>query len=275
MDNNRLIQLAYEEDLPQGDVTTDNLQHDHKISSARLIAKEDLILSGHRLFQACFEHMDPKIKIKWFFSSGDLILNGQTVAKIEGVQANILKAERVALNFLGHLSGIASLTKAFVAATEGTDCKILDTRKTTPLLRQLEKSAVRDGGGHNHRLNLSDGIMIKDNHIDMSGSITKAVQSIRKNSNLSIEVECKNIDEVKEAISLSVHRVMLDNMDTESLKSCIDIIPSSIEIEVSGNMTVERVREIAPLGPNFISVGSLTHSAPQADFSLRMEMKNG
>lgn len=275
MNNAKLIQLAYEEDMPTGDITTDNLDHPNHVATARLIAKEDLILSGHRMFQACLEHIDPSIKVKWFFKSGQLVICGQTVAKIEGSQANILKAERVALNFLGHLSGIASLTSAFALAAEGTECQILDTRKTTPLLRGLEKNAVRDGGGHNHRMNLSDGIMIKDNHIEMAGSITKAVHSIRSRSDSSIEVECKTTEEVREAVSLNVQRIMLDNMDIDLLKACIEIIPASIEIEASGNMTVERVKSIAPLGVQFISVGTITHSAPQADFSLLMEKSNG
>ncbi|NQZ02814.1 MAG: nicotinate-nucleotide diphosphorylase (carboxylating), partial [Bdellovibrionales bacterium] len=177
-----LIELAYKEDIPSGDITTESLNLTGKVSSAKLIAKQDLVLSGSELFSQCFLHMDKQAKIKWFFQDSNIVLKGQTVAAIRASNLQMLKAERVALNFLGHLSGIATITKYFVKATEGTSCKILDTRKTTPLYRDLEKKAVRDGGGVNHRMNLSDQIMLKENHIDLAGGLDKAVELAKQQS---------------------------------------------------------------------------------------------
>ncbi|MEO0337491.1 MAG: carboxylating nicotinate-nucleotide diphosphorylase, partial [Pseudomonadota bacterium] len=201
----------------------------------------------------------------------DIVLQGQTAATIRASNLNMLKAERVALNFLGHLSGIATLTRFFVKATEGTNCKILDTRKTTPLFRSLEKKAVRDGGGHNHRLSLSDQIMLKENHIELAGGLEKAVDLVKNQRPGFVEVECKDLDEVKRCVALEVDRIMLDNMDDQTIQKAIELIPNHIESEASGNMSIERVEQVAKLGVNFISVGALTHSAPIADFSLLTE----
>ena len=274
METHQLIELAYKEDLPEGDVTTDNLQSPDQHIKARLIAKDDLIVSGAEIFEKCVLFQDPDARLTWFFKDGEIALKGQTVCSIEGDNQKLLKAERVALNFLGHLSGIASLTRAFVNATEGTRCKILDTRKTTPLLRSLEKKAVTHGGGVNHRMSLSDAVMIKDNHIDIAGSISAAVKAIRGKTDLPIEVECSSEEQVRESVQLPIQRIMLDNMDLNTMKACLQLIPSNIETEASGNMTVDRIQDVARLGVTFISVGVITHSAPQADFSLRMEKEN-
>ncbi len=274
METQQLIEWAYQEDLPEGDVTTDNLESPERQIKARLIAKEDLILSGRRVFEKCIHFQASSAQLTWFFEDGDTALKGQTVCSIECNNQKLLKAERVALNFLGHLSGIASLTRAFVNATEGTKCQILDTRKTTPLLRSLEKQAVVHGGGVNHRMSLSDAVMIKDNHIDIAGSITQAVTAIRNKTDLSIEVECTTPEQVKECVKLPIQRIMLDNMNLKTMQQCLQWIPAHIETEASGNMTVDRVQEVARLGLTYISVGLITHSAPQADFSLRMEKES-
>lgn len=271
MDLNQLIQLAYEEDLPRGDITTENLGLSEQIGNAKLIAKEDLVLAGAEIFEKCVHHIIPEMQLRWQFKDGDLLLKGQTVCWLKGDLLPLLKAERVALNFLGHLSGIATLTRIFVAETKGTKCKILDTRKTTPLFRHLEKEAVRLGGGKNHRMGLSDAILIKDNHIRASGSIVKAIQNIRRNYQGAIEVECRTLDEVKLAVQERVDRILLDNMTTEQMREARALIPALIETEASGNMTVGRIREVAETGVDYISVGALTHSAPCADLSLMFE----
>lgn len=175
------------------------------------------------------------------------------------------------MNFLGQLSGIATTTKTFVDQVKHTNTKILDTRKTTPVFRELEKRAVLHGGGVNHRFNLSDAVMIKDNHIALMGGITKAVQQVRKHTTKAVECEASTLDEVKECIENKVERILLDNMDNELLKQALAIIPKSIQTEASGNMSVGRVRSVAELGVDFISVGALTHSAPCADVSLKFE----
>jgi nicotinate-nucleotide pyrophosphorylase (carboxylating) len=206
-----LIELAYQEDIPSGDVTTESLQLTGVPSSAKLIAKQDLVLSGSELFSLCFLHMDPQSSVKWYFKDSEIVLSGQTVASVKASNLQMLKAERVALNFLGHLSGIATMTKYFVKATEGTSCRILDTRKTTPLYRDLEKKAVKDGGGQNHRMNLSDKIMLKENHIDLVGGLSQAVERVKSGHPQFIEVECKNLDEVQKCIDLGVDRIMLEH----------------------------------------------------------------
>lgn len=266
-----IILMALKEDMPNGDVTTESLSLDARPGIARLIAKQDLILSGRMVFEDTIWALDPAAKMTWYFGDSQKALKGQHLAMIEGDLIQILKAERVGLNLLGHLSGIATLTGLFVEQVRHTSTKILDTRKTMPMLRALEKKAVRDGGGVNHRQNLSDAIMIKDNHIRAAGSITEAIQRVRHNSDLPITVEVSNIEEVKEAAALKPHRLLLDNMDNETLKTALSLTPADIETEASGNMNVHRVKSVAELGVDFISVGQITHSAPTADISLLFE----
>jgi nicotinate-nucleotide pyrophosphorylase (carboxylating) len=263
-----LIRAAIREDMPQGDVTTESLALSPRLGRARLKAKEDIVLSGAMAFEQSMLALEPTCRVKWHFEEGDEILKNQIICTIEGDLVQILKAERVALNFLGHLSGIATLTHRFVKQVEGTKTKILDTRKTTPAFRDLEKKAVVHGHGVNHRLNLSHAILIKDNHISVMGGITKAVQRVREYSQLPIEVEASDLAQVKEAVELKVHRILLDNMNNDLLKQAVAIIPPTIETEASGNMNLERVRSVAEIGVNYISVGALTHSAPCADVSL-------
>lgn len=266
-----LVRRALQEDMPSGDLTTDNLQISEHHGRARLVAKEDLVLSGQEVFNLTFQELDPIIKISWQFKDGDLVLKNQTLCVISGKLQALLKAERVALNFLGHLSGIATLTQCFVSQLKSAKTKILDTRKTTPGLRQLEKQAVRHGGGHNHRLNLSAGVLIKENHIRSVGGIKNAVTQIRRATDEPIEVEVQNLDEVKEAIECKVQSVLLDNMSTEDMKKALQLTPATIRTEASGNMTLERISEVSAIGVDYISVGALTHSAPCADVSLLFE----
>lgn len=266
--NSELIKIALNEDIPRGDITTDSLELNDIQGKARLIAKEDLVLSGKELFHETFKAVDERAQLKWQFENGDLILNKQTVCTIEGPLSSLLKAERVALNFLGHLSGIATLTKCFVNKIQHTQCKILDTRKTTPMYRSLEKQAVVHGGGQNHRMNLSDAILIKENHIHLAGSIKEAVNRCIAKGHKYIEVEVKNIDELKLALDAGANHVMLDNMDNDTMAEAIKITPSSVKTEASGNMSLERVQAVAEIGVSYISVGAITHSAPTADYSL-------
>jgi nicotinate-nucleotide pyrophosphorylase (carboxylating) len=263
-----LIQAALREDMPRGDLTTDSLALAPRFGQARLIAKEDLVLSGTLAFEQTMRSLDPNCRVQWHFKEGDLVLDRQIICHINGDLIQILKAERVALNFIGHLSGISTLTRCFVKQIEHTKTKILDTRKTLPGYRDLEKRAVAHGGGQNHRYNLSDAILIKDNHILVAGGLSNAVQRIREHTRERIEVECSNLDEVKEAVGMKVERILLDNMANDLIRQSLELIPKHISTEASGNMTVDRVKSVAELGVDFISVGAITHSAPTADISL-------
>lgn len=268
MNLQELIERGLSEDLPRGDLTTDKLNLAPFPGRAQLLAKEDLVLAGKSLFEETMRFLDSQVQFHWLFKEGDVVLNRQTVCTIQGDLLKLLRAERVALNFLGHLSGIATLTRCFVEKVAHTDCKILDTRKTLPLYRELEKEAVRIGGGTNHRMNLSEAVMIKDNHIRAAGSLSKAVENIRENYLGPITLECSTLGDVSEAVKLKVERILLDNMDTPMMQEARKMIPKTTEVEASGNMSLERVHEVAELGVDFISVGALTHSAPSADFSL-------
>ena len=263
-----IIKAALKEDMPTGDITTESLAVKPKQGEAILKAKADIVISGTTVFEQTIQFLEPNAKLKWLFEEGDLVYKGQNICVIEGDLIQILKAERVALNFLGRLSGIATLTRQYVKAIEGTKTVILDTRKTTPLYREFEKKAVLHGGAQNHRFNLSDAVMVKDNHISLMGGITAAVERIRRHCDLAIEVEASNLDQVKECVSLNIHRILLDNMNNETLKQALKLIPTNIKTEASGNMTLDRVRSVAEIGVDYISVGALTHSAPTADVSL-------
>ncbi|MEK6774642.1 MAG: carboxylating nicotinate-nucleotide diphosphorylase [Bdellovibrionota bacterium] len=266
-----LIKAAIKEDMPRGDLTTESLGLKPRQGRALLKAKEDIILSGTLPFEETVLSLDPGVKVKWHFEEGQAVLKSQNICTLEGDLVQILKSERVALNFLGHLSGIATHTNRFVQKLKGTQTRILDTRKTTPGLRELEKRAVVHGGGQNHRLNLSTAVLIKDNHIAIMGGMSMAVQRVRLHSPEPIEIEARTLEEVKEAVKLEVHRILLDNMDNATLKLALDLIPDQIETEASGNMTLDRIRNVAELGVDFISVGALTHSAPVADVSLMFD----
>jgi nicotinate-nucleotide pyrophosphorylase (carboxylating) len=263
-----LIQAALREDMPRGDLTTDSLALTPRFGQARLVAKQDLVLSGTLAFEQTMLWLEPNARVQWHFKEGDFVLKKQVLCHITGDLIQILKAERVALNFVGHFSGIASLTRAFVKEVEHTSTRILDTRKTLPGYRELEKRAVVHGGGVNHRQSLSEAILIKDNHIHVAGGLSKAVQRIRQHSTEKLEVECSTLDEVREAVEMKVERILLDNMGNDTMRASLELIPNGIIVEASGNMTVDRVKSVAELGLDFISVGAITHSAPTADISL-------
>lgn len=267
-----LISKAFTEDIPTTDKTTDSLGIKERFGISQLIAKQDLTLSGKDFFQEAVHFIDPNLNIQWNFNDGDKILDRQIIAQIDGNLVELLKAERVALNFLGYFSGIATMTSLFVKACEGTSCKILDTRKTLPLYRAFVKKAVLHGGGTNHRMNLSDGILIKENHLALASGLKSAIAMAKaQNPELPIEVETKDLEEVRLAVEAQAQRIMLDNMSLEQTAKALEIIPENIETEASGNMTLDRIPSVAQTGVNFISVGALTHSAPCADMSLLFE----
>jgi len=266
-----IVQEALKEDLPNGDLTIDSLGLTEHKGRAKLVAREDLILSGQEFFSIAINLLNQENQIQWQFNDGDWILKNQTVATISGNLISLLKTERVGLSFLGHFSGIATFTYCFVRQTEGFQCKILDTYETLPLLKQWEKKAVRDGGVRNHPLNLSSTLLIRENHIRLTDGLPKAVEQIRTQTNKPIEVECHTLEEVETATRLSVQRVLLNGMDNETIKLAMEKIPTHIKVIVSGNMSIERIPSIAELGVHYISVGAITHSAPRADFSLLFE----
>ncbi|MBK9294972.1 MAG: carboxylating nicotinate-nucleotide diphosphorylase [Oligoflexia bacterium] len=267
-----LILQALKEDMPLGDITTDSLELGEKPGTARLIAKENLILSGQELFEETFKAVSPKCVVTWNYKDSNYIPKDQLVAQVQGPLDALLKAERCALNFLCHLSGIATYTFKFIEKLKSTDCKITDTRKTTPGLRILEKKAVKDGGGVNHRFSLSEFALIKENHIRSAGSITKAFNLVRKsNPKVFIEIEVTNLNELDEALACNPSRIMLDNMKPDEIKKAVMSVNKKCELEASGNMSLDKVAEIAKLGVDYISVGAITHSAPVADLSLLFE----
>lgn len=266
------VQSAIKEDLPREDITTDYLELEDLPGRARLVAKQTLVLSGREVFELVFRELEPEIQIKWDFDDGDTVAKGKTICSMNGTLVTLLKGERTALNFLAHLSGIATLTSLFVAKMKGTKARILDTRKTTPNLRKLEKAAVRHGGGTSHRAHLSERILIKENHIRAAGSITEAVRRLRSEStSRPIEVEVTNMSEIEESLTCQVEQILLDNMNNEDIKGAVARIKGQCLIEASGNMSLDRVESVAKLGVDFISVGQLTHSAPAADVSLLFE----
>ncbi len=263
-----MIHVALKEDMPTGDLTTESLALGPRMGDARLIAKCDLVLSGSGPFEESIMVLEPNARVHWFFKEGDQIKDRQVICQITGDLIQVLKAERVSLNFLGHLSGIATLTRKYVNKVAHTKTKILDTRKTLPTYRELAKKAVVHGGGSNHRSNLSDAILVKDNHITVAGGLTKAVTRIREHSKEKIEVEASTLAQVKEAVAAKVDCILLDNMSLDTMKEALKIVPPEIQTEASGNMNLDRVASVAELGVTFISVGALTHSAPTADVSL-------
>lgn len=264
-----LIKASLVEDVGAGDITTKAIVPSKQTSKAIIKAKEDFILSGIEVARATFLEVDKNIKFKSLYKDGDKIKKGSVVAKVTGRTGKILEAERVALNFMQQLSGVATLTNKFVSKIKSTKAFILDTRKTTPSLRILEKLAVRDGGGVNHRFGLFDAVLIKDNHIESAGSITSAIELVRgKIPGVVIEVEVKNLKEVKEALKCSAEIILLDNMTVANLKKAVTLINKEALTEASGGVSLENVQKIAKTGVDYISVGALTHSAKASDISL-------
>lgn len=269
---NESIDLALREDGP--DLTSEGVFPARHRLSAKIIAKQDTLIAGLPLIPLIMKRCG-RGDWSWqqFADDGDMVANRTVVATIEAQASRLLKAERIILNFITHMSGIANLTRLYVQQLEGTGTRLLDTRKTLPGLRYPEKYAVLVGGGLNHRKNLVEMLMLKDNHVDLAGGITPAVARLREAYSPCppIEVECRTLAEVQEAVACKVNRIMLDNMTPEAMREALEHIPAGIETEVSGGVTLETIRSIATLsdkGPNFISVGRLTHSAPIADFSM-------
>ncbi len=269
MDIDEIIRYAIKEDLGYGDITTDNLNLENKIIEADFIAKQDGILAGIFLIKKIFGFIDATIEINILKNDGEPIKKGQIFATIKGAASSILKAERVTLNFIQRLSGIATLTNKFTKKIKNYKVKILDTRKTTPLLRELEKYAVKVGGGYNHRFGLFDMILIKENHIRSAGSITNAVKLIKEKDVIhKVEVEVTNLDELTEAVQAGADRAMLDNMSINDMKKAVKMYKDKIELEASGNVTLDTVEDIAKTGVHFISSGAITHSYKSLDISL-------
>ena len=267
----RIIRLALEEDRVEHDVTTNSLQAFDSTVSAMVIAKEEGIISGTSVFRSVFIAVDPLTKVTILRADGSKVFKGEPIIEIQGLKSSILKAERTALNFIQRLSGIATLTGRFVSLMKGSGITLLDTRKTTPGLRYLEKKAVLDGGGKNHRMNLEDMAMIKDNHIRMAGSITNAFQMIRKHSPLvRIEIEVSNLAELKEALSNHADVIMLDNFDESLLQEAISLKTGRVKFEISGNITLQNIKSKLITGIDHISSGALTHSFRSLDISLEI-----
>jgi nicotinate-nucleotide pyrophosphorylase (carboxylating) len=269
----KIIQAALSEDMGTGDITTQATVSIKKKGRAVAIAKDNFVIAGMDVFAETFRFLDKSIKVKKLIKDGCRVKKGCVIAEVSGSLSNILKAERVSLNLFQRMSGIATLTSKYVETVRGTKAKILDTRKTVPGLRVLDKMAVRIGGGCNHRIGLYDGVLIKDNHIEAAGGITSAVQAQRKHliSSMKIEVETKNISEVKEALNCGVDVIMLDNMSVPAMKKAVDFIAGRALVEASGNVSLQNVASIAAIGVDFISVGELTHSVRAADISLKIK----
>jgi nicotinate-nucleotide pyrophosphorylase (carboxylating) len=268
-----LISLSLFEDSGLGDITSENLIEEQASGSGLIIAKESLVLSGIDVASKVFRKLDKNAEIKLFFSNGDMLEKDDIILKIHGNLISMLKTERVALNFLQRLSGIATYTRSIVDQLDkNTKAKIVDTRKTTPGWRSIEKAAVRAGGAYNHRTALFDGVLIKDNHIAIAGSVQKAVDMIRPKLShlLKIEVEVSTMQQVKEAVKSGAEVIMLDNMDLPLMKKAVKYIDKRAIVEASGNMDRQNINKVAATGVDIISMGALTHQAKSVDMSMRI-----
>lgn len=266
-----LIMEALREDISSEDVTTNSVMKEAVEGEVELICKQDGVIAGLQVFQRVFELLDKETKAEFFCKDGDSVKSGELLGKVTGDIRVLLSGERVALNYLQRMSGIATYTRSVADLLAGSKTKLLDTRKTTPNMRIFEKYAVRVGGGYNHRYNLSDGVLLKDNHIGAAGSVTKAVRMAKEYAPFvrKIEVEVENLDMVKEAVEAGADIIMLDNMSAEEMREAIRIIDGRAETECSGNVTKENIGRLTALGVDYISSGALTHSAPILDISLK------
>ena len=267
----KLLLMALEEDISSEDVSTNAVMPEHVPGTVDLIAKEEGVICGLDVFARVFYLLDPATEIDFFVEDGDEVEPGQTMAVLRGDIRVLLSGERVALNYLQRMSGIATYTRSVAKLLEGSRTKLLDTRKTTPNARIFEKYAVTVGGGHNHRYNLSDGVMLKDNHIGAAGSITRAVELARAYAPFvrKIEVETETLEMVQEALDAGADIIMLDNMDHDTMAKALEMIGERAETECSGNVTLENVAKLADLGVDYISSGALTHSAGSLDISMK------
>jgi len=270
----RLITTALEEDLGRGDVTTLATIPPDRTAQGKITAKADLTIAGLPLIELALRAVDPIAGVRALVAEGSAVKKGTVVAELWGNARSLLIAERTLLNFLQHLSGVATLTRRFVDAVAGTKCKIIDTRKTLAGFRLLDKYAVTQGGGTNHRMGLDDGILIKDNHIAVCGGVGAAVRQARTRAPMfvRIEVECTTLAEVQEALDARADIILLDNMTTLQMREAVQLVNGRALLEASGNMSLERVREVAETGVDFISVGALTHSTPAADLSMAVKV---
>ena len=266
----RVVRLALEEDLGAGDLTTEGVIPADATCDAELLVKEPGVVCGLQVAEAVFRVLDPSVTFEAAVDDGARLEAPARIASLAGPARPILTGERTALNFLGRLSGIATLTRQFVDAVEGTGAGVLDTRKTTPRLRALEKYAVRCGGGQNHRFGLYDGILIKDNHLAVAGSIREAVARAKRDE-IPVQVEAETLDDVREALALGVDSILLDNMPPETLRQAVALAGGRVPLEASGGVTLETARAIAETGVDEISVGALTHSVRSLDVSLELE----
>ena len=266
-----LIKEALQEDISSEDVTTNAVMKEAVTGEVQLICKQDGVVAGLDVFRRVFEILDENVKIDFYCKDGDEVKKGELMGVVTGDIRALLSGERVALNYLQRMSGIATYTHSVAMLLEGTKTKLLDTRKTTPNMRIFEKYAVRVGGGYNHRYNLSDGVLLKDNHIGAAGSVAKAVEMAKEYAQFvrKIEVEVENVDMVREAVDAGADIIMLDNMSPEDMKEAIRIIDGRAETECSGNVTKENIDRLTSLGVDYISSGALTHSAPVLDISLK------
>lgn len=266
-----LIDLALEEDAGLGDVTSRAIFPAKHRSRAVIDAKQDLVICGLEVAATVFARVDPALKVKLLAKDGDRVKRGAAVLRVEGPTVALLTAERTALNFMQRLSGIATVTRRYVDAAQGSSLVVLDTRKTTPTLRVLEKYAVRAGGGTNHRFALDDGILIKDNHIALAGGVLAALQRMRHAAeDMVIEVEVRTLEELDVALEAGATRILADNMDLATLAETVRRARKRAQVEVSGGVTLDRIPEIAATGADFVSVGALTHSAPAVDLSFKI-----
>ena len=266
-----LIKEALQEDISSEDVTTNAVMKEAVTGEVQLICKQDGVVAGLDVFRRVFEILDENVKIDFYCKDGDEVKKGELMGVVTGDIRALLSGERVALNYLQRMSGIATYTHSVAMLLEGTKTKLLDTRKTTPNCRVFEKYAVRIGGGCNHRYNLSDGVLLKDNHIGAAGSVKKAVEMAKDYAPFvrKIEVEVENLEMVKEAVEAGADIIMLDNMSTEEMQEAIKIIDGRAETECSGNVTKENIGRLTALGVDYISSGALTHSAPILDISMK------
>lgn len=267
----KLIMQALEEDITSEDISTNAVMPKEQMGEVDLICKEDGVIAGLWVFERVFTLLDPNVTVSLFVKDGDEVKKGQKMGTVAGDIRVLLSGERTALNYLQRMSGIATYTRSVAKLLEGSKTKLLDTRKTTPNMRIFEKYAVRVGGGYNHRYNLSDGVLLKDNHIGAAGGVKQAISMAKAYAPFvrKIEIEVENLDMVKEAVEAGADIIMLDNMTTEQLKESIDYIAGRAEIEVSGNVTKENIARLTGLGVNYVSSGALTHSAPIMDLSMK------
>lgn len=266
-----LILMAIKEDITSEDITTNSVMPCYQKGEVELICKQDGIIAGLDVFKRVFELLDRDTIVEFYCSDGETVKNGQKIGKVVGDIRVLLSGERTALNYLQRMSGIATYTASVVSLLSGSKTKLLDTRKTTPNMRIFEKYSVKVGGGYNHRYNLSDGILLKDNHIGAAGSVKKAVEMAKEYAPFvrKIEIEVENLDMLKEAVDAGADIIMLDNMSVEDMKKAVEICAGKAETECSGNVTKENIAKLVDIGVDYISSGALTHSAPILDLSLK------